>query len=55
MQAVYFIILFILARKYVGDTDKKAAEGLKFGAVIFLVNFILVAVPWFTGRRLERK
>jgi hypothetical protein len=80
--AAYFIILLILTKKYVGDTDKKAAEGLKFGAVIFLVNFILdaliyyiifkspdyfayfsiwfyyamaVAVPWFTGRRLERK
>ena len=80
--SVYFIILFILTRKYVRDTDKKAAEGLKFGAVIFIVNFILdalvyfimfqgadyfayasiwfyyamsVAVPWFTGRRLDRK
>lgn len=82
LLAVYFIILFILARKYVEDTDKKAAEGLKFGAVIFIVNFILdiliyyimfksadyfayvsiwfyyamaVAVPRYTGRRLEKK
>ncbi len=78
----YFIIIFLLTRQYLEDTNKKAAEGLKFGATIFLLNFILdalvyvvlfkssdyfayfsiwlsyilaVAVPWFTGRWLERK
>ncbi len=78
----YFIIIFLLTKRYLGDADKKAAEGLKLGAAIFLVNIILdalvyvvllkssdyftyfsiwlfyilaIAVPWFTGRRLENK
>jgi hypothetical protein len=78
----YFIILFLLTRKYLVGMDNKAAEGLKLGAVIFLVNFILdaliyfimfrspdyfdyvsiwfsyaiaLAIPWLTGRWLERK
>lgn len=55
--AAYFIILFIFAGKYLEDTDKKAAEGLKLGMSIFLVNIILMSIllPWFIGRRLERK
>ncbi len=82
LTVVYFIIIFLLTKRYLADTDKKAAEGLKFGLTIFLLNFILdalvyvvlfrssdyfayfsiwlsyaisVAVPWFAGRRLERK
>ncbi|VVB95511.1 Uncharacterised protein [uncultured archaeon] len=45
--AAYFIILFILAGKYLGDTDKKAAEGLKLGVSIFLVNIILDALVYY--------
>jgi hypothetical protein len=78
----YFIIIFLLTKRYLESADKKAAEGLKFGLAIFFLNFILdalvyvvllrssdyfayfsiwlsyaisVAVPWFAGRRLERK
>ncbi len=78
----YCIIGFLLTRDYLEGTIDKAAEGLKFGVVILLVNFILdvliyfilfnspdyfayfsiwfsyligIAVPWFTGRWLERK
>ncbi len=45
--AAYFILLFILAGKYLGDTDKKAAEGLKLGVSIFLVNIILDTLVYY--------
>jgi len=43
----YFIIGFLLIREYLRDTDKKATEGLKFGAAIFLVNIIMDALIYF--------
>ncbi|NJD54066.1 MAG: hypothetical protein FIB07_14505 [Candidatus Methanoperedens sp.] len=45
--AAYFIIGCLLARDYLGGTDKKAAEGLRFGVLIFLVNFILDVLIYF--------
>ncbi len=42
----YFIIIFLLTKRYLKDTDKKAAEGLKFGLTIFLLNFILDALVY---------
>ncbi len=42
----YFIIIFLLTKRYLSDTDKKAIEGLKFGMAIFLVNIILDALVY---------
>lgn len=43
---VYVIIIFLLTRRYLEDTDKKAIEGLKFGMAVFLVNIILDAMVY---------
>ena len=45
--AAYFIIGFLLTRDYLEGTDKKAAEGLRFGVVILLVNLILDVLIYF--------
>lgn len=46
LTVAYFIIIFLLTKRYLEDTDKKAAEGLKFGLTIFLLNFILDALVY---------
>ncbi len=45
--AAYFIIGFLITRDYLGDTEKKASEGLRFGAMILIVNFILDVLIYF--------
>ena len=45
--AAYFIIGFLITRDYLGDTEKKASEGLRFAAMIFIVNFILDVLIYF--------
>ncbi len=47
LTAAYFVIDWLITREYLGDTDKKAAEGLRFGAVILLINFILDILIYF--------
>ena len=46
LTVAYFIILFLLTKRYLEDTDKKATEGLKFGLTVFLLNFILDALVY---------
>jgi hypothetical protein len=37
----YIILLFLLVPRYLNTTERKKVEGLKFGATIFLINFVL--------------
>lgn len=43
---LYLLLMWLLARRYLRSTDAKAIEGVKLGAVIFLVTIILDALVY---------
>jgi len=42
----YFILVWFVARRYLNSATEKAMEGLKLGALIFVVNAILDAIVY---------
>lgn len=43
---LYLVVVFLLANRYLKSTDRKASEGLKLGAVFFLLNIALDIVVY---------
>ena len=37
----YLVMVFLLAKRCLKSTDRKASEGLKLGAIFFLLNILL--------------